>query len=434
MPRVDTTPARRTKRDGQQRLSHGVRTAASVRAAAIAAQEAEDAAAASAPVVKREPLPTPLPLASHPPRSWRHPDELPYIRTGGKTWDDMAIVRFLRANVFSVPPRSTRTLDQWVSVRRADGSEVVLPRGYRLPLLWVARFQWTSLQLVLTADTAIRQRDWDNTKFELLHIARLCATLLEKARAQMEDGGAIERGWRCALFDRALRRYWYSWLIMRDEFVRDFWREFGEAEFTSDVLKLGWSQWVLKDHKGFKLSKAEVANGITADEFMNGLVVDEDAGTFGWDDCAVTAEAEADDTAPGASTDRPTPAPALVRTRQKKTDTSSSSLQKPKGAPQPLNAHESSSPTEIAADMSMAVDDTNFRTQLLPQSSSHEASGSASPQGTLEQYEGTSFTTSKGGSSAALQQSDANAPPKISRTKMGSVAPGRAVFSRIGCS
>jgi hypothetical protein len=94
------------------------------------------------------------------------------------------------------------------------------------------------VQLVLTATPAIRQREWDAAKFEILHIARLCAGLLAAAKAQMDEGGVIDRGWRCPLFDRALHRYWHEWLIMRDEFVRDFFREFGEEEFQRDVLKL----------------------------------------------------------------------------------------------------------------------------------------------------------------------------------------------------
>ncbi|KAJ7758955.1 hypothetical protein DFH07DRAFT_447380 [Mycena maculata] len=298
MPRVDTTPARRTKRDAQ-RLSHGggARTAASVRAAAAAKASTSAHGSISAPIVKREPVPTriPSPKPAHgSPTSWRHPDELQYIRSlrsGGQTWDDMAILRFLVANAFSVPPRSPTATEQWVHIRCADGAQVLLPRSYRLPLLWVAKYQWTSVQLVLTAHSAIRQREWDSAKFEILHIARLCAGLLAKARAQMDEGGAMERGWRCALFDRALHRYWHDWLIMRDEFVRDFFREFGEAEYREDVLKLPWGRWVLKGHKGFTLTNQEVADGITADDFMKGLVVDEKARKFEWNESPEEAEA-----------------------------------------------------------------------------------------------------------------------------------------------
>ncbi|KAJ7747797.1 hypothetical protein B0H16DRAFT_1554588 [Mycena metata] len=287
MPRVDTTPSRRTKRDAKQTTSHkGARTAASVRAAAMASMNA--GGSISAPIIKAEPMATPIPAAastkSSPPRSWRHPDELPYIRTAGKTWNDMAIVKYLATNAFSIPPRGTNTIDPWVQVSCVDGSQVILPRGYRLPLLWVAKYQWTSVKLVLTAHAAIRQREWDSAKFEILHIARLCAGLLSRARAQMDEGGMIERGWRCEQFDRALHRYWHDWLIMRDEFVRDFFREFGEDEYRQDVLKYAWNRWVLKGHKGFTLTTAEGANGITADEFMEGFVIEQDAGRFEWRD------------------------------------------------------------------------------------------------------------------------------------------------------
>ncbi|KAJ7473123.1 hypothetical protein B0H11DRAFT_2037372 [Mycena galericulata] len=300
MPRADTTPSRRARREALQsrmsqsaRTASSVRTAASVRASALAAAAAGSSTSSiSAPVIKREPVRTPIPgpsPKSQPkshgsPTGWRHPAELQYVRSSGRAWDDMAIVRFLVANTFSVPPRSTSTTEAWFQVQCADGRMVPLPRGYRLPLLWVAKYQWTSVKLVLTAHAAIRQREWDSAKFEILHIARLCAGFLAAARAQMDEGGAMERGWRCPMFDRALRRYWHHWLIMRDEFVRDFWREFGEEEFQEDVLKLTWSRWVLKGHKGFAVSNEEVADGVTAEAFMKGFVVDEDAGTFEWNE------------------------------------------------------------------------------------------------------------------------------------------------------
>ncbi|KAJ7144269.1 hypothetical protein C8R44DRAFT_865225 [Mycena epipterygia] len=88
---------------------------------------------------------------------------------------------------------------------------------------------------------------------------------------------ALTQGSRCAQ-----PHFYNKWFIMRDEFVRDFWREFDEEEYAGDVLKLGWRQWVLRGYKGFKLTKEEAENGICAAEFMNGLVVDEEAGTFKW--------------------------------------------------------------------------------------------------------------------------------------------------------
>jgi hypothetical protein len=188
--------------------------------------------------------------APAPTKTWRHPDELQFIRTPGKTWDDFSIIRFLRAHVLSIPPRAISTMEPWVLVRCADGTEVALPRGYRIPLLWVLKFLWKSVALVLKEsddEEVDRQREWDAVKMDILHVARLCATLVSGARAAKECG-SMDRGWRCASFDRALRRYWHRWLVMRDEFVRDFWREFEEEEYEGDVLKLGeWRLFIYDD-------------------------------------------------------------------------------------------------------------------------------------------------------------------------------------------
>ncbi|KAJ7229845.1 hypothetical protein GGX14DRAFT_691979 [Mycena pura] len=280
MPRATVTPNRRTNREPRPLA----RTAASVRAAALAASTNTQGSISAPFKLETVPVPIPAPASvrSSPSRDWRHPDELPYIKSPGKTWNDMAIVRFLTAHAFSVPPRSTNRHDPWVTVRRADGIDFVLPRPYRIPLMWVAKFQWSSMQIVLTAEE--RQREWDETKFELLHIARLCATLLDKARAHFDEVGAIDRGWRCPTFDRALRRYWHKWLIMgkKNEMVCLFFDEFGEEEYANDVLELPWGRWVLKGHKGFLLTSEEIANGITKEVFMEGLVINEATNSFEW--------------------------------------------------------------------------------------------------------------------------------------------------------
>jgi hypothetical protein len=198
--------------------------------------------------VKLEPEPTLIPevlkitLPPSPHHDWRHPDELPYIR-GGDSWDDVTILQFLTDNAFTIPPRSASSAEPWVRIGRgvSNREPVVLPRLYRTPLLWVAKFQWKSLELVLTADASIRQQEWDARKWDVLHIARLCVSLLDGARDAMavESGGGMTRAWRHPPFDRALTRYWHRWLVLRDEFVRDFWRDYGEEEYRRDILKLG---------------------------------------------------------------------------------------------------------------------------------------------------------------------------------------------------
>ncbi|KAJ7144315.1 hypothetical protein C8R44DRAFT_973884 [Mycena epipterygia] len=285
MPRTNTTPTRRTKREATRRLARiSSSSAGSTESAAQVKLEPSVSSmppAAAASLTIRIPASPTIRLPASP-STWRHPAELAYIRTGGETWHDMTIIRFLRANALSIPPRSASITELFTQIRVGTGpDEIRLPRAYRIPLLWVAKFQWSSLALVLGEHGAIRQREWDAAKFEILHISRLCARFVDSAQAA-ETSGAMDKGWRCAQFDRPLRRYWNRWLIMRDEFVRDFHREFGEKEYEGDVLKLGWSHWVLRGHKGFALTKDEVNNGICAEEFMRGFVVDEQRGTFKW--------------------------------------------------------------------------------------------------------------------------------------------------------
>ncbi|KAJ7441501.1 hypothetical protein B0H11DRAFT_2096037 [Mycena galericulata] len=231
----------------------------------------------SAPIAKR---PTRLTATKDVPSpSTLHPDELDFIhaQNGGTKWSDLRIIRFLTANTFSVPPR---TSTPWVYIHCADGTQVRLPREYRLPLLWVAKFMWTSVKLSLTAHPAIRQNDWDTHKFEYLHIARLCARLLASARAQIEEIGAMLRSWRCALFDRPLRRYYHECPHRNGAELEEYYNKCQEAE--DDVLSLGWERWVLTGFWGFLLTEQEIEDGIAADTFMRGLVVDEDVGTLVW--------------------------------------------------------------------------------------------------------------------------------------------------------
>lgn len=79
-------------------------------------------------------------------------------------------------------------------------------------------------------------QDLEDSKFDILHICRLCERLLDEARNAEKIAG-MKRTWRCATFDRALTRYYRRWLSSREEYVEAFWAEFGEEEFKADVLK-----------------------------------------------------------------------------------------------------------------------------------------------------------------------------------------------------
>ncbi|KAJ7097483.1 hypothetical protein C8R43DRAFT_964299 [Mycena crocata] len=204
--------------------------------------------------------------------NWRHTDELQYIPSG---WEDIDIVQFLVANTVSIPSSTPEPLFQVVSSHKA---KILLPCAYRLPLLWVMKLLWRLLEMILTAPEEKREKEWTIAKFELLHMARLCERLLNEAATRT----GMDNTWRCPPFDRALHRYYMNWVIQRDEFVRDFWLKFGENEYEEDVLNLGWHRWVLREHAGVSLTQEDVANGITAAEFSEGLIVDNKKGSFEW--------------------------------------------------------------------------------------------------------------------------------------------------------
>jgi hypothetical protein len=192
------------------------------------------------------------------PCKWRHPAELEYIEP--HDWDEDRIINYLCTNAaFSLPPRDPLTTSfPWVKVFPRDPNDgpITLPRGYRIPLMFAAKFMWESLKLVVESST--HAEDWEECKFDILHVARLCSRFLDEAKRaaalcsendkekEKRKKGGMSRTWRCATFDRTLIRYFRRWLVSREEFVRDFWIEFDEEEFEVDVLKRGvFTCWCL---------------------------------------------------------------------------------------------------------------------------------------------------------------------------------------------
>lgn len=121
--------------------------------------------------------------------------------------------------------------------------------------MFVAKFQWASLKLVLTSGQ--REKEWSDYKFDILHLSRLCERFFSEAQKACQHGvieippikskaaeiqadpETMTRRWRCPTFDRALARYNKNWLISREEFLRDFYIEFEDEEYAKDVLKIG---------------------------------------------------------------------------------------------------------------------------------------------------------------------------------------------------
>ncbi|KAJ7728912.1 hypothetical protein B0H16DRAFT_233408 [Mycena metata] len=226
---------------------------------------------------------TPIPPFS----GWRHPDELAYIGSGhpdAGTWTDVRVVTYMVDNAFSIPSRNAASAS-WVKIKvQADGGDVVtttLPRGYRIPLLWLGKVQWDCLKLLLT--TAREQ--WPALRFDVLHIARLAAEFMAKARKEVK----MKRQYRNVMIDRALSRFFDGWMGSRDEFVWDFYCEFMNEEYKDDMLRRNWQRKAVIGIQGFAVTDHELNEGITAEQFMEGLNLDRERGTYEWIDPAAPA-------------------------------------------------------------------------------------------------------------------------------------------------
>ncbi|KAJ3713488.1 hypothetical protein DFJ43DRAFT_1105087 [Lentinula guzmanii] len=204
---------------------------------------------------------------------WKHPAELQYYTP--EDWSLTKIIFHLIANAFSIPPRAAvRGSTPFFVVTGIRGETTRLPIGYRVPLMFLASFQWSSLQLVLTASS--RETEWVEYRFSILHVSRLCSTLLNAAQdyVRVSNEGiskGMDRKWRCPTFDRALARYRLKWFISSPSQVEEFWHTFQEEVYKKDVIKFDWRRWALKGHRGFMLTDDDISNGVSAEQFISGL-------------------------------------------------------------------------------------------------------------------------------------------------------------------
>ena len=105
--------------------------------------------------------------------------------------------------------------------------------------MFLAVFQWDSLRLVLLSTDP--ESEWEEYKFDIIHLCRLCQHLFRQAASAATTAGAkgIDKNWRSPMFDRVLTRFYHKWLVSREWSVRKFWEEFEEEEYRIDPLKYG---------------------------------------------------------------------------------------------------------------------------------------------------------------------------------------------------
>ncbi|KAJ7579595.1 hypothetical protein C8J56DRAFT_964483 [Mycena floridula] len=220
--------------------------------------------------------------------SWKHEAELVY--PVAEDWSDDAIFEYLVANVFTLPARPPSATNLF-EVPCKHGT-VKLPYRYRVPLLWTAKYLWVSVKLVMTATE--RQAEWEAYRLSILHVARLCATLLEKAHESALDEG-MDKKWTCHTFDRVLVRFRRGYLMNDASTVELFWSLYGEEEYEANILKCHWGHWALKGQSGFHLTSLEISKGVSKDELLQGLR--RKAGQWTWE----------------VNTDAPVPAPFALQ-------------------------------------------------------------------------------------------------------------------------
>ena len=163
---------------------------------------------------------------------WKHPAELQYIRRAD--WSQDLMITYLCQKAFTVPPRQLNTTLSYTEITRSySGEKINIPRGYRIPLMFVAKFQWESLCLVLNSAS-----EWEEYKFDIIHLSRLCTHFFKQAKSAASEN-KLTKSWRSPMFDRALIRFYRKWMVSREWSVKKFWEEFEEDEYQLDVLKFG---------------------------------------------------------------------------------------------------------------------------------------------------------------------------------------------------
>jgi hypothetical protein len=153
-----------------------------------------------------------------------------------KEWSDDELLSHLCSKAFTIPPRDYNPSAPFVYVRTEDGLITTLPHGYRIPLLFVAKYQWESIFRTLSLQN---RHHWDAGRDEIFHLSRLCHVLFSKARAKAASSSGMEKGWRCVMFDRVLTRFYKGWPVSSPAKLDAFISHFGSREYDRDVLKNG---------------------------------------------------------------------------------------------------------------------------------------------------------------------------------------------------
>ena len=157
----------------------------------------------TAPYLKPEPVDEGVPVKLEPPISQFSPaePELPYITPS--EWPREQIIDLIVHNVLmTVAPKfANGTNVKFATFASYTGDISYLPTRYHTPVLWCLKRTWTMLR-----DAIVNGNRWDETRFDILHLARLLGELWRRAREAMASNG-LDNRWRFPLFDVVLIRF-----------------------------------------------------------------------------------------------------------------------------------------------------------------------------------------------------------------------------------
>ncbi|KAJ7576151.1 hypothetical protein C8J56DRAFT_400589, partial [Mycena floridula] len=200
---------------------------------------------------------------------WKHPDELPYPEEAD--WPDNKIVQHLFRHAITLPSKPSPGT---FHVFSTDGTTITLPTRYRIPILWLEMYKWKSLFLVLNSNSA---SEWKKYKLRVLYLSMITASFIEQAQHTASTvAKGMSRTWRCAMFDRVLRRVRDGHLDQEPISIKEYWDEFGGLAYKEDDVLYGDLRKIFG--KGSKvtapwtLDDKQLAEGLTIAQSTEGLV------------------------------------------------------------------------------------------------------------------------------------------------------------------
>jgi hypothetical protein len=167
------------------------------------------------------------------PRFFWKANEMEYPKS--EDWPDDKIYEYLISNAVSISPLSKPANHaEFCLVTNAKGETTKVTPRYRIPLVFLSKYQWNSLKQVMRSPN--RQELWEQFKLSILYIAQLYTLFLEQANNAMAFlTTAAYKKWRSSVFDQSLVRYRFGILVNVEETSMDFWMKYDEKEYLTDL-------------------------------------------------------------------------------------------------------------------------------------------------------------------------------------------------------